>query len=96
MVNNLFKSLPFSIDIVENILGDFSLLRCCGAAKVIKITVKPVIDLLVDLVVVVAYFLAGFPFLLGFGLSCGTILVSAANVNGVVTNKAAVASEDVG
>ena len=84
------------MDAVKNVLGNLSLLGGGGAAEVVKVAVEPVIDLLVDLVVMVADFFAGFTFFHGFGFGRGAVLVSAAYVNGVVANKAAVASEDIG
>ncbi len=95
LVNNLLKCFAFGMDAVENVLGDLGLLRCGSAAEVIEIAVKPIIDLLVDLVIIVADFFAGFSFFHCFGFRCSAVLVSAADVDGIVTNESAVSSEDI-
>ena len=45
--------------LVENVLGNHSLVLCGGATKVVKLDVEPLVDLVVDRVVVVADFLGG-------------------------------------
>lgn len=86
MVHNLLKGLASFVESLEDVLGDVSLLRSSGPAEFIKVAVKPLIDLGVDGVVVVTDLLACLPLLHSLGLGGGTILVRAANVDGVVTH----------
>ena len=64
------------------------LLRRGGCpAKVVKVAIEPFIDLCVDSVVIVTDLLWGLVFLASFSFCGSSILICAADVNGVVASK---------
>jgi len=81
--------------VVEDILGDLSLLRCGSSSKLIEITIEPLVDLSVQSMVVVADLLGSLAFLAGLGFGGRTILVSSTDVDCVVAGEAAVSGVDV-
>jgi len=95
----LFKvvlvSVSFSVQVVENILSNISLQCCSGATKFIEVTIEPLIDLGVELMVVVADLLWGLAFLTGLGFRGSSILICTANVDGVVASEASVSRIDI-
>ena len=82
--------------VIEDILGNFCLLRCSCTPKFIKVTVKPLINLGVQGMVVIANLLASLPRLARFGLSSCSILVSTADEESVVTGKSCISGVDIG
>lgn len=86
LVNNLLICLSTLVYIFENILSDHCLLGCCCSTKFVEIKVKPVVDFAMDFVVVVAYFLTCFTLLHCLSFCGGSILISSANVDGVVSS----------
>lgn len=95
LIDYFLKSLASSINIIENILGDHGLLRCACAAKAIKVTIEPLVDLFMDCVVVVTNFFAALAFLHGFSLSGSSVLICATNIYCVVPSKACVSCKHV-
>jgi hypothetical protein len=83
------------MDVVENVLCNLGLLRSTRPAPLVKVTVKPVVDLLVDNSVVVTNLLRGFAFLHRFGLGGSTILVGTAHVNAVMPRETSISCKDV-
>ena len=80
---------------VEDVLGNLSLLRRRRPAEVIEVAVEPLVDLGVECVVLVANLLGCHTFLTSFRLSRSSILVCAANVDSVVASETAVPGVDI-
>mmetsp|Transcript_35423 Transcript_35423/g.67798 ORF Transcript_35423/g.67798 Transcript_35423/m.67798 type:complete len:299 (+) Transcript_35423:1976-2872(+) len=80
---------------VEYALRDGGLLGGGGAAELVELDVEPLIDALVDLVVLVANLPRRQALLQSLGLRSSAVLVRAANVNHVVPAAATVASVHV-
>jgi hypothetical protein len=76
-------------------LSDLGLERGSGPSEVVKVTVEPVVDLSVDLVVLVTDLLRGKAFFLGFGLGGGPVLVGSAHVDRVVASQPAEPTVDI-
>lgn len=96
MINNFFESLILSSDVLKNVLSDHCLLRGACATELIKVAVKPVVDLLVNLVVVITDLLAGFTLHHGLGLSSSAVLICAADVDSVVAGETRIPGENIG
>ena len=79
----------FGVQSHEDILGDFGLLGCGGTTEFVEVTVEPFIDLGVELMVVVTDLLRRLAFLTGLCLSSRAILISAADIDSVVSSEAA-------
>ena len=75
------------MQIVEDILCNGCLLWCCGSSKFVKVTIKPLVDLFVDGMVLVTDLSWSLSLLSGLCLSGSSILVSAANVEDIVACK---------
>lgn len=84
------------MNIIKNVLSNRSLFRRGGTAELIEVTIEPLVDLSVDCIVIVTNLLAGFLLLQSFGLSSGTVFISAANVDAVVAGEASVPGVDIG
>lgn len=80
---------------VEDILRDLGLLRSGRASELVEVTVEPLVDLLVEGVVVVTDLLGGLALLAGFGLRGGSVLVGTTNIDDVVSSEAGEASVDI-
>lgn len=96
LINNLLESFTLLDKSFEDILRNFSLLGSAGTTEAIEVTVKPIVDLFVDRVVVVTNLLTCFTLLHSFGLRGGTILICAADVDRVMAGKARIPGENVG
>ena len=81
---------------IEDILGNLSLLRCGGTPKFIKVTVEPLINLSVQGMIVITDLLTSLVRLARFGLSCCAVLISTTDVECVVAGKSAISGVDVG
>jgi hypothetical protein len=77
-------------------LRDLGLLLCGRSAKVVEADVEPLVDFRVEREVLVAKLLGRDFFFDCFRLGRSTVLVSSANVEGVVATSARVTGEDVG
>ena len=86
LFNSLLVGVLLGMKLVEDVLSDLGLPLGSSAAKVIEITIEPVIDLSVDLVIVITNLLRGLALFKGFDLGGSTILVGTANVQGVVAH----------
>lgn len=95
LIDNLFESVALSNDVIENVLSNLSLLGCAGATKTIEITIKPIIDFLVDRMVVITNLLASFAFLHRLGLCGSAVLVSTAHVDGIMAGKTRIPCKDI-
>ena len=84
------------LKLVEDFMSDLGLPISGSAAEVIEVAVEPVIDLLVDGVVVVTDLLGGLTLLQGLDLGGSAVLVCPADVQSVVAHQAAIACEDIG
>ena len=80
---------------IKNILSDLGLPFCGSASEFVEVAIKPVVNLLVNNMIVVADFLRSLFFFKSLHLSGCSVLIGTANVQCVVAHKAAVASEDV-
>ena len=69
----------------EYILGNFGLLLSCGATKLVKADVEPLVYLRVELIVLVAYLLGAETLLYCLGFCLGAVLIGAAHIEHVIT-----------
>ena len=83
------------MQMVENVLSDLSLLFCRGSAKLVEVAVKPFVDFSVLRMVKITDLLTCFTFLAGLGLCSRTILISAANVDGIMTSETSISGIDI-
>ena len=83
------------MDPFEYVLAYLSLLLCRCPSEYLKVAVKPLIYLLMQIIVLLAYLFDCQLLLYGLGLSCGTILISATYIDGVITLESAVPGEDI-
>ena len=81
---------------MENCLADFCLFRSGRPPKLVKLYVEPLVDLVMDNMVLVADLLGRALLLQGLGLGGRPVLVGAAYVDGVVPPQPAVPREHVG
>jgi len=95
LVSNLLYVLLVLPDIIKDVLSNNLMLRSSGPSEKVKITVKPVIDVLVDLVILITDLLAGYALLLRLILSSSTILISPANVEHIVTHLSVITGSDI-
>ena len=86
LVNNFFIGLSTLVDIFKNVLSDFCLLGCCCSAKVVEITIEPFVDFAMDSIVIVTNFLTSFAFLHSLSFGSGSVLISTADINGVMSS----------
>ena len=80
----LFYKAVF-IQIIKNRLGYFGTFLVRSAAEFVKGNVEPVVNILVDLVIIVAKLAWSFFVLQGFCFSCSSVFVSSANIHRFVT-----------
>ena len=95
LTNNIFVCVTSIFQVIENVVGDFSLLRGSCAAKLVKITVEPLVNLGVEGVVVFTDLLGSLACFASFGLCCSTVLIRSTDVNSIVTSKADKACVDI-
>ena len=92
----LFKvvliSIALSVQVIENVLCNFSLLLGGSAAKMVEIAVKPLIYLSVQSMVMVANLLTGLTFLTSLRFRGSSILICTADVESIVASEAGVSS----
>jgi len=60
------------------------LLGCCGASKVVKVDVKPLVDLIVQLEVLVTNLLWSETFFQSLRFGCRTVFIGSTNIKCVV------------
>lgn len=82
--------------VLEDRLHDFSVLICGRATKGVKVDPEPVVDLLVNRVILGAKSRGIHTLRKRLCLCCGAVLVGTANVDGWQTSSPAEASKDVG
>jgi hypothetical protein len=87
---------PAASTSLENALGDLGLLGSASASEVVKADVKPRINVPVDGEEAVAELLGAHAFLQGLGFRGGAVLISPADVEGLITGQSAVTGKDVG
>lgn len=95
LISNLFHSSLFTVNIVENILSDFSVLFGRCASKEVEVTIKPIVNAFMNSVVVVTNLFAGLLFFLSLLLSSSAILISTTNVDNVVSSLSEVTSRHI-
>lgn len=95
LLNCVLISVTCLFQVVEDILRDLGLLRSGRASELVEVTVEPLVDLLVEGVVVVTDLLGGLALLAGFGLRGGSVLVGTTNIDDVVSSEAGEASVDI-
>lgn len=95
LIDNFLEGFVLCYYVLKDCLGDLCLLRGAGATESIEVTIEPIVDLLVDLVIVVTDLLTGFTLLHSFGLSGGSILVSTTHVYRVVAGETCIPCEHI-
>ena len=80
---------------VEYVLRNLCLLFCSSSAKIVEITVEPLVNLCVFRMVKVANLLACFACLAGFRLCRRAILIRATDVDGIMTSESRKSGIDV-
>ena len=90
LVNHLVEGVTIGVEVLEDFLSDLGVDGRGCPSEVVKVDVEPLINLLVDNVVLVADLLRGLAFLLGFGLGRGSVLIGTTDVHAVVVGEAAV------
>ena len=89
------ENLALFLEMVEDVLRDLSLLRRRRPPKFVEVTVEPLVDLGMEGVEMVADLLGCLVHLARFGLGGGAVLVSAANVDGVVAHQSGESGVDI-
>ena len=95
LISYLFHSSLFTVNIVENILSDFSVLFRRCASKEVEVTIKPIVNAFMNSVVVVTNLFAGLLFFLSLLLSSSAILICTTNVDNVVSSLSEVTSRHI-
>ena len=95
LINHFLVSVLVIVNLLEDVLSNLSLVVSSGSSEVIKVTVKPFVDVLVDLIVVVTDFLGSLLLLDSLSLSCCAILISTTDVESVVAHESAISSKDI-
>ena len=95
LVDSILVRASFLVKSHEDILSDLGLFLCGSSTKNVEVAVEPLINLLVDLVVVITDLLRCLTFLACFCLCSSAILVGAANIDRVVSSEAAKSCVDV-
>ena len=90
------RDVSVGIAALEDVLDDLGLLRGRCASEVVEIDVEPLVDFPVDGMVMVAELTRSHAFLGGSGLGCGSVLVRAADIKGVIPSQAAESGENIG
>ncbi len=80
---------------LENALRDVGLLLSGCSPKVFEVTIEPLIYLLMNSIIMIAYLLTCLPFLLCFRLSCSSILISPTNIHSIMPSQSAVSGKDI-
>lgn len=83
----------FRMEMVEYILCNLGMDWSRSSSKVVKIYVEPLVNVVVNFEVFVAYFLRCALLLDCFHLSSSSILISAANIDGIISTHSAITSE---
>ena len=81
--------------LIEDLLNYLGMPRSACSSKVVEVNVKPLVDAVVDLKVVVADLLRSLSFFECLNLSCCTIFVCAADVQNIVSVEPLVSCEDI-
>ena len=92
----LLVSVALLLEVDEDVLSDLGMLFGAGSAKQLGVALEPLVNLLVDLVVLVADLLWCHALLDGFDLSGCSVLVCAADEDGVVASLPTEPGIDVG
>ena len=79
----------------EYMLHDLCLKRRACPSKVIEIDIEPVIDRLMDLMVVIAELTGSHTFLQSSCLACSSVLISSADIERLIATGAAEACKDI-
>lgn len=95
LIHYLFVSVPAGLVLAEYILSNLGLPFGSSAAEVIKVAIEPVIDALVDLMVMVADLLWCLPLFKGLSFRSSAIFVSTTDVKSIVAHETTVPSKDV-
>lgn len=82
--------------ISEYLLGDGCVPWSACSTKIVKVYIKPLIDPIVNLKVVITCFFRGLAIFECFDLSCCSILVCSANVHHIVTIESLKACKNIG
>jgi len=90
LLHDLFVGVSCFLERKEDFLSNLCLLLCRSPSEKISIAVEPLVDLLVDGVVLVANTLWGQAFLNCLCLGGGAILICSADIHGVVPTESAV------
>lgn len=80
LVDSVLVSVTLFKKVLEDILGDLSLLRRGSSSELIEITIEPLVDLSMQGMVVVADLLGSLAFLAGLGFGGRTILIGSTDV----------------
>lgn len=90
LINNFLKCVALSMQMIENILCDFGLLLSSSPTKMVEVTIKPIVDFSVKLIIMITNLLASLTFFHSFCFSGSSVLISATNVNRVMTYQTAI------
>lgn len=80
LVDHLFVSVASRFVAAENVLSDFCLPLSSSSSEVIEVTVEPLIDSLVDLMIVIADLFGSFALFKGLCLCSSSILISSTDI----------------
>ena len=92
LVDYLLKCSPFGMEILEDVMAYHCLLICSSSSKMIKVAIKPFVDSFVNGVVLVTNLLWGHVCLSCLSFSSCSILISTADVDGIVSCKSGITS----
>src|SRR6056297_3053360 len=95
LLDSRLADIPVGIHLPKNILYNFSLFRTRCAAEMIKINMKPLINIVVHHKIAVAQLFWAYALFKGLGLCSGTILIATTNVKGFIPVAAAIPRKDI-
>src|SRR6056297_354223 len=87
--------IPVGIHLLKYILNNFSLFRSRCAAEMIKINMKPLVDIVVHHKIAVAQLFGAYTLFKSLGLRSGPILIGTADVEGLIPVAAAIPRKDI-
>lgn len=92
----VFVGVSLLHQVVEYVLRNLRLLFCCSSAKIVEVTVEPLVNLCVFRMVKVANLLTCFPCLAGLCLCGRAIFIRATDVDGIMTSESRKSGIDIG
>jgi hypothetical protein len=88
--------IPRGIHLIEDILNNISLMFCAGTAEMIKLNVKPLVNIPMHRMVAVTEFSRGNSLFPGLGFRGSTVFIGSTNIEGFIALLTAVTCKHIG